>query len=165
MTPDNDPKTILKALSIVLKFHPETKLHIIGEVRMPEFSVWVKEFNLENAIIQHGYVPHSELAKILPEFSIFVSSVISSGQHLAVFESALCGLALCLPDTMQFNSVFKNAALFHKLYDEDGLAKDICDYLGSPEKMHADNTRAKVIINERYTESATNSATKELFNF
>lgn len=165
VTPDNDPKTILKALSLVLKSHPSTKLHIIGEVRMPEFSGWVKELNLENAIVHHGYVSHSELAKILPEFSIFVSSVISSGQHLAVFESALCGLALCLPDTMQFNSVFRDSALFHALYSSNELGNNILKYLSSPDLIKQHNEAARKLIVDKYSESVTNQGMINLFNF
>ncbi len=165
VTPDNDIATILRAVLLARAQFPEIKLHIIGEVRVPEFHALVRQLGLKEAVVEHGFVPHQELADILPKFAIFVSSVISSGQHLSVFEAALSGLALCLPDTMQFNTVFKGAAQFHSLYSADQLATNILAYLADPKTAQRDNEKARALIMRGYTKEVTQQKLIELFSF
>lgn len=163
VTPDNDIGTILKALKILSMRYPHIKLHIIGEVRVPEFYRYRDQLGITGNIVEHGYVTHQKLAELLPQFLIFVSSVISSGQHLSVFEAALSGLALCIPNTMQFSTVFKEAALFHPLYDDKALAENFMKYLSDPALIKRHNQRARDIIEESYSVERTNKQIKELF--
>lgn len=163
VTPDNDLRTILKAFHSVVQNHSDARLHIIGEVRVSEFYDWIKEYALTEKVILHGYVPHSDLSKMLPRFSIFVNSVISSGQHLAIFEAALSGLALCLPESMQF-SVFKDAALFHNLHDADKLADNIEKYLNSLELIKKHTRVAREIITSQYAEAGVSKKMISLFD-
>lgn len=120
--------TILKALEIVRKTYPETKLHVVGKVR--------DEFPQTEGVIRHGYVAdYDELVKIMNSTLIFVNSSIDEGQCVAVFDAALCGNALCVPNIMSFTGVFKDTALFHDIYDHKKLAENILYYLNNPDTI------------------------------
>ncbi len=165
VTPDNDLPTILRAFAQVHMNKPKIKLHIIGEIRIPEFHELVDHLGIRSSIKEHGYIPHSELSRLLPTFAIFVNSAISSGQHLSVYEAALSGLALCLPNTIQFNTVFTDCALFHSLYNPDQLAINLNKYLENIELAHDHNIKARKLIIHGYTEMITDKKLDELFSF
>ena len=145
------------------KKNPDTKLHILGEVRIPEWDALVEANAVQNNLVLHGQQTHAQIATILPSFSICVSSVISSGQHLSIYESALAGLGLCIPNTMQFNSVFTDMALFHELYDSTGLAHNILQYLEQPELRSAHAKRAELLVREQFTAAVLEPKMKALF--
>lgn len=163
VTPDNDFPTILAALALVSQKIPDIKLHILGEVRIPEWDALVAENTVQGNIVLHGQQTHAQIASILPSFSICVSSVISSGQHLSIYESALAGLGLCIPNTMQFNSVFTDMALFHELYDSAGLAHNILQYLEQPALRSTHAQKAERLVREQFTAEVLEPKMKALF--
>lgn len=165
VTPDYDIPTVLRALAEARKQVPGLRLHTIGEVRVPEFRSLVSSLDLGGAIVEHGALPHRKIAELLPQFAVYVTSVISSGQTLAAFEAALSGCALCLPDTMQFNSVFLGAALLHPLYDHRKLAENLVRYLQGEQLARRHNAAARALIEQGYTQSTVNLKLRELFNF
>ncbi len=120
--------TILKAFEIVKQTHPDIKLHIVGKVK--------DEFPETEGVVRHGYIAdYDELVRILNSTLIFVNSSVDEGQCVAVFDAALCGNALCLPNIMSFTGVFKDTALFHDIYDHKKLAENILYYLSNPDTI------------------------------
>ncbi len=163
VTPDNDFPTILAALAKVRAVRPETQLHILGEVRIPEWEQLVESNGVRDGIVLYGQKTHAEIAQLLPAFSICVSSVISSGQHLSIYESALSGLALCIPDTMQFNSVFAGMALFHPLYNAEKLGNNILYYLENPDERGRHAKAAESFVRTNFTAAVLEPRMKTLF--
>lgn len=165
VTPDYDIPTVLRAFAEARRQVPGVRLHTIGEVRVPEFRSLVSSLGLGDAVVDHGALPHSKIAELLPGFAVYVTSVISSGQTLAAFEAALSGCALCLPDTMQFNSVFLGAALLHPLHDHRRLAENLVRYLQGESLARQHNAVARALIEQGYSQSTVNRKLRELFNF
>lgn len=165
VTPDKDGITILKALALARKEIPAITLDVFGEVRDPEFTRLLIDLELSSQVKLHGFVPHAELPRFLGDFSIYVNSSISEGQCLAVYEAALSGLAVCLPSTLSFRSVFKNAALFHDLYDDKMLAANIVNYLKNSALRTEHVAQAHTFIAKNYTRDVVNARVRELFSF
>lgn len=165
ITPDSNIETILLALKIVTEKKHNIKLHIFGEVRIAIFAELIQQMNLKEHIIHHGAVTHKELAKELLTYKILINSTESTGQHLSLFEAYLSGVALCIPNSMQFNHVFKDAALFHDLHDVNMLAKNILRYLNDPTLAEKHTHHARECIKKTYNFDTTNSDMKRLFDF
>lgn len=165
VTPDNDFPTILAAVADVAERYPDVVLNIIGEIRIPEFHDLVAKHGIEKNIVLHGQKTHAEIAQLLPTFAVSVSTVISSGQHLSIYESALSGLSLCIPDTMQFNTVFQDFAHFHPLYDSAKLAQNIRDCLADPTAARERALACAAFVCAEYSAEALTPKMRALFTF
>jgi glycosyltransferase involved in cell wall biosynthesis len=125
--------TILKALKIIIETNNELKLNVIGNIWDKSFKIKIKELGLENNIIIHGYLPQDEkLNRLLNNVLISVNSSLDEGQCVAVYDTALSGNVLCLPNIMSFTEVFNNKALFHDVHDHKKLAENILYYINNP---------------------------------
>jgi hypothetical protein len=134
-------------------------------VRTADFWPTVEALGLRDDIVMHGRLPHDRIAELLPSFLVCCSSVISSGQSLAVFEAALSGCALCLPEIMQFSTVFRGAARFHPLYGSSRLGENLVSYLLDPKRAAADNAKARELIARGYAEPVVRAGLQKLFDF
>lgn len=160
---DKNINDVLMALTIVKEKYPNIKLEIFGEIRDPKFESLVDRLNLKNNIIVYGFVPHSELPAYLTKTLTYINSSISEGQCLAVYEAALAGNALCLPNTLSFRSLFQDCALFHELFDHKTLAKNILSYLNEPELRKKHIADSQKFIKENYNPDIIAQKTKILF--
>lgn len=165
VTPDKDGITILKALARVREKIPGITLDVFGEVRDPEFIKMLTNLSLHTAVILHGFVPHSELPRYLGDFALYVNSSISEGQCLAAYEASLAGLAVCLPSTLSFRTVFKDTALFHELFDDNALAENIMRYIQEETLRTEHIARARSFITKEYSQQAVNARVRDLFLF
>ncbi len=155
--------TILKSLNIVKKQYPEIKLHIVGKILYDNFDSNIKELNLEENIILHGYLPQNEyLNKILNSTLISLNSSISEGQCVSVYNTALSGNVLCLPNIMSFQDVFRNKALFHDIYDHEKLAENILRYLNNSDIIEKYQKECIEMIKSDYSINTIEKKLKDL---
>lgn len=163
-TPDKDVVTILKAVGKVREKVPEITLDIIGEIRDEQVKNLISQLQLHDIVKVHGFVTHAELPKLLNQFLICINSSISEGQCLAVYEAALCGMALCLPITLSFSGVFKDKALFHEVGDYEQLAKNIEQYYSTPEIIPRYQQACQEMIRNNYSSVVIDQQLKDLFS-
>jgi glycosyltransferase involved in cell wall biosynthesis len=158
--------TILEALVEVRKKLPETRLHIIGSRGNYNPEQDILRLGLTDIVIQHGAFLHGEkLNSILNQYSVFVLSTKAEGQCLAVYESALSGAALCIPNIMSFTDIFEHKALFHEFGDKDTLAENIITYLSNPDIATKHNQLAVDMILSEYNEEVVKQAFVKLLTF
>jgi glycosyltransferase involved in cell wall biosynthesis len=155
--------TILKAMVMVKKARPGIKLNIVGKIADDSFRGMVTKLHLDDTVILHGFTPLEELSKKLNQYLIYVNSSFDEGQCVAVYDSALCGCALCLPKISSFIGVFKDKALFHGVSDHETLAKNILRYLDDPKMMERDNEACIKMIKNDYNKETIERKMRELF--
>ncbi len=124
--------TILSAFDIVKESKPDIKLNIIGTIYDANVQNIIDNSEHKKDIILHGFLPNETLVKELNKNLIYLNSSFDEGQCVAVYDSALSGCALCLPNIMSFIDVYKNSALFHDVLDHKRLAQNILYYLENP---------------------------------
>lgn len=158
--------TILKAFKIVLSVSPKTKLHIVGSQGNYDPKEDIRDLGLEGAVIEHGAFMHgSKLNEALNSTLIFALSTKAEGQCMAVYEAALAGNALCLPNIMSFEGIFKNMALFHNLGDEKKLADNILKYLTDLPRLEKDNMGVRQMIGSEYAKQIAQKKLVKLLSF
>lgn len=168
LTKKKNVTNILRAFKLVIEQekYESLKLHIIGKVGEDyNLEKDIKDLNLENNIIKYGFVPLEELNKKLNKTLIYLNDSEDEGQCVAVFEAALTGNGLCLPDIMSFREVFQDFAKIHKQGNVQNLADNIIDYIENPKKIESDNEKAVQMIKENYNEKIVAEKMKKLFTF
>ncbi len=155
--------TIIKACNLVCKNYPDIKLHLIGN-EYDKFDADLPDKNLK--IIRHGFIEKAEDANILlNNFLIYLNSSFDEGMCVAVYNAALAGCALCLPNIMSFVGVFKDKALFHNVTDYQQLAKNIIYYLENKNVITEHNIQCQEMIAKKYNYEKVSSDLKDLFTF
>ncbi|MBP7250638.1 MAG: glycosyltransferase [Aliarcobacter sp.] len=125
--------TILKAFDLIKLSRLDIKLNIIGNMWDKNISNYINNSKNKDSIILQGFLPNDILAEKLNQNLLYLNSSLDEGQCVAVYDAALCGLGLCLPNIMSFIGVFKDKALFHDVYDFEKLANNINTYLDDKE--------------------------------
>jgi glycosyltransferase involved in cell wall biosynthesis len=143
--------TILKAYELVKISKPDIKLNIIGNMWDKNVEEYANNSIYKSDIIFHGYLPNEILVEKLNRNLIYLNSSIDEGQCVAVYDAALCGCALCLPNIMSFVDVYKNKALFHDVYDHKKLSENILFYINNPDIIKAHNKICIDMIKKDYS--------------
>ena len=160
--------TIINAFAIVARDKPDAELHLFGRVLdglESQLHDLITAKQLQNKIIFHGYVPLSESSAALNNYLVYLNSSFDEGQCVAVYNAALSGCALCLPDIMSFKGVFQDKALFHRATDADKLAKNIMYYLNNPGVAAEHNRLCREMIVNNYNYNKITDGLKKLFDF
>jgi len=103
-----DLATLIKALSLVKRKHPNVKLYIIGE-KMEGYPILrrlAKELGVERNIVFTGKLPHNELLKILCSADMFVMTSYQEGFPTAASEVAAAGIPVIVSNRPAMNEVF-----------------------------------------------------------
>lgn len=163
VTAVKNPITIIEAFKIVIEKYPEIKLHIIGEIFEKEFLDKIHQYKISDNVILHGYKKQDDsLSQLLNTMKISLNSSISEGQCVAIYDTALCGCVLCLPNIMSFTGVFKESALFHDVMDYKKMAQNIIYYLENPALVKKHQAENIEMIQKNYSLETVESNLKKL---
>ena len=162
--------TILKATKILKERNREyknIKLNIIGKIAEDyDINRDILDLDLKENIIIHGFMKQGpELNNLMNKFLISINSSKDEGQCLTVFESAMSGCSLCLPNIMSFVDVFKNKALFHYIHDAEKLSENILFYLENKNLSKEYNEKCIEMIKKDYNVDIIKEKMRELFIF
>lgn len=154
--------TILKAFELVKEQKPEIKLNIIGNIWDENIKNYTNNSKYKSDIIFHGFLPNETLVQILNKNLIYLNSSLDEGQCVAVYDAALCGCALCLPNIMSFIDVYKDKALFHDVYDHKKLAENILYYINNPDIITTHSRICIDMIQKEYSIDVVENKIKDL---
>ncbi len=143
--------TILKAFELVKEKYPEIKLNIIGKIHDESINEAIDKSVFKKDIVRYGFLPNSTLIDEMNRNLIYLNSSLDEGQCVAVYDAALCGCVLCLPNIMSFIGVFKDVALFHDIYDHEKLAENILFYVNNPDIIKNYNNKCINMIKKDYS--------------
>lgn len=119
---------MINAFSLIHEYHPNWQLKIYGEgPDRKDLTTQIKSLGLQNNIILAGYTDN--IAGVLSEASIYISTSNYEGLPLSIIEAISCGLPVV---TYQFPVGAKeilegtNAGFIVPMYDIKTLASKIC---------------------------------------
>ncbi len=137
--PKKDPETMIHALSRVIEKYPYTKIYQVGDnvsSRNDEGKTF--EEILRSQWIRENFILYGKRKESLRELdlptSIYINSSFQEGQCIAVYDGALLGNALCLPDISSFRGILDGNYKTHSVYDYEKLAENIIWYIEHPEE-------------------------------
>lgn len=165
VTPTKNLSNILKAARLVVNKYKDVKLAVVGNIIDESFWLIVDALGLRDNIFHVGFLHQAELSQELNKFAIALNSSFSEGQCVAVYDAALCGCALCLPNIMSFGGVFRGKALFHEVNDPKKLAENIIFFLENPDIADAYNEKCREMIISNYNIETINKKLKILFTY
>lgn len=156
--------TIISAYEQVRETKPDIKLHIVG--RIHDFTVvdLINASKHKDGIVQHGFLQNDQLVVELNKTLIYLNASFDEGQCVAVYDAALAGCALCLPNIMSFVGVFKDSALFHDVVDSKKMAENILYYINNPELIKRHQTFNLNMIKKDYSIDTIEKKMKALFS-
>ncbi len=154
--------TIINAFETVKKTYPDIKLNIIGNVWDKNTQERIDTSIHKKDIVMHGFLPNELLVQQLNRNLIYLNSSFDEGQCVAVYDAALSGCVLCLPNIMSFVGVFEDKALFHDVMDYDQLAQNIMYYLTNPELVIQNRRKCIELIKEEYSTQTVETKLKKL---
>jgi glycosyltransferase involved in cell wall biosynthesis len=154
--------TIIKAFEIIHRERSNIQLHIIGNIFDQTIPEIIKKSIGSKNIILHNFLPNDVIAQELNTKLICINSSFDEGQCVAVYDAALCGCVLCLPNIMSFTGVFKDKALFHNVTDYQKLASNILSYLRDPDLVIKNRDAVIKMIRNEYSKETIEPKLKEL---
>ena len=168
ITKKKNVDTILTAFKNVISIHnfQNLKLHLIGKVGTDyNLDKKIHELGINDNIVRYGFVELKELNELLNQTLIYLNDSFDEGQCVAVYEAALAGNALCLPNIMSFKEVFRDSALIHKQGNVDDLTNNILKYLNNMELVEEKCKNAIEMIKQDFNENIILEKMIRLFEF
>lgn len=156
--------TIIKAYEQVREARPDIKLHIMGRVHDLTVVDLINASKHKDGIVQHGFLQNDQLVTELNKTLIYLNASFDEGQCVAVYDAALSGCALCLPNIMSFVGVYKDSALFHDVKDSSKMAENILRYLDHPELIEQHRALNLDMIRKNYSTEVIEHKMQELFS-
>jgi len=97
--PVYDVETTVRAFSVVLKKHPDTRLLVAGSGLLEEkLHQIASELGINNKITWLGKVKHEKLVEYLNKASIYISSSLSDSTSVSLLEAMSMSLAIVVSD-------------------------------------------------------------------
>jgi glycosyltransferase involved in cell wall biosynthesis len=162
VTAKKDLITIVKAFEKVKNIQGDLKLNIIGNIFDDNVKEYVASSNYKSDIIFHGFLTNDLAVKKLNENLLYLNSSLDEGQCVAVYDAALCGLGLCLPNIMSFVDVYKDKAMFHDVYNYNKLAENILYYMNNRDIVKKHNQECIEMIKNDYSVEVVENKLKTL---
>ncbi|MEI8091666.1 MAG: glycosyltransferase family 4 protein [bacterium] len=163
LTPIKNPEFLIDTCMLLKQKKIPFTIIIVGEDRYCKqgktFKDLVHAFGLDAYFHFLGFVPHRDIKPYLAQSLLYINTSHSEGQCLAVYEAALAGCHLCLPNILAFPSVFGTNALYHAT--PQILAHNIISVLNHP--IHEHRVHNQQLILEKYTYANIKQGTKDLF--
>ena len=155
-----NPFFLLEACLLLQKKNIKFHINIIWEDRI-WFYHQIKKYHLEDYLSILWFIPHNSIKEYLRNAEILINTSLGEWQCIAVYEWALSGCVLCVPNILSFPSVFWENALYHNSVEE--LSDNVILYLKDKEIFEQ-----KIIANQNMILSEYNYTTiywklKQLF--
>ena len=103
----------------------------------------VAELGLERNLEIKGYLPDSELEKIVEDSKIFIMPSYYEGFSIATLEAMCAGCVCVISDIESLRRLYSGISLFAKVGDASDFAQVISSLLDSPNEMERMSMRSK----------------------
>ncbi|MEI6042261.1 MAG: glycosyltransferase [bacterium] len=143
--------TVLKAFELIKSKYPLIKINIIGKIFDTRVIDFIEASEFKKDFILQGFLPNKELVMSLNKNLIYINSSFDEGQCVAVYDAALCGCVLCLPNIMSFKDVFKNSSLIHEVNGYKQIALNIEYYIKNPSVVAVYRQKNIDMIEQNYS--------------
>jgi len=153
LTDIKNPEFLIETCGILQQENIDFRIDVIWEDRYQKdgnnFSDIIIHNKLEKYIILHGFLKPEQIKEKLETSLIYINTSRSEWQCLAVYEWALSGNILCLPNIISFPGVFWEHALYHNTPEE--LANNIITILKNKTSYNESIEKNQKMILETYS--------------
>jgi len=136
LKPKKGISTLIEAFAEVAKVIPEARLILVGDGPLrPDIEKRVRELGLENKVLITGFIPNSQIPKILEGASVFVLPSYSEGLSNALLQAMAAGLPCIVSDIEENREVIRHGVngLLFPVGDSKALAKTLIQVLTDKE--------------------------------
>ena len=138
--PEKNLETLIRAMPILLKQHPQTHLCIVGfGYERPALERLAHECDVAGHVTFCGFVPDEDLPAAYSACDLFVLPSLAELEGMAVLEAMACGKPLLIadaPNSAATDFVDGNGLLF-RARDPQHLAEQAGRLLSDPERLRA----------------------------
>lgn len=128
---------LFQAFEQVHNKHPQARLELLGDgILRPVYEQWIKEHNLDNVIILHGW--HQNVIPVMSHWHAFVFSSLWEGMPCSIVEARLLSLPIITYQTGGVSDVVsqnKNGFIY-KQHNWQGLAQGMISLIENPSLYH-----------------------------
>jgi len=124
--------TLVEAFAEVVKAIPEARLIIVGDGPLRSYiEKLIRELSLENKILITGFIPNSQIPRILKKASVFVLPSYGEGLSNALLQAMAAGLPCIVSDTEENREVIHHGVngLLFPVGDSRALAEILIQVL------------------------------------
>ncbi len=119
-------EVVLKAFALILEKKPAATLDIIGDgPALTSIKIEAKQLGIDSRVNFPGFVAHSSLPQIYPQYDLFLTASTMETQGLVVLEAMACGLPCIGVDS------FALPELIH--HDRNGYIVEPYDHIAMAE--------------------------------
>lgn len=139
---------LIEAFSLFMKKAKNARLVLVGkdflaEEGKPSIKQMAEEFGVGKEVMHLGFLQGIGIKAILDVSDVFCMASRVDAQCLSIYEASAGSIPLCLSELPAFTSVFKSAALYHKVGDAGGLAEDLAAYYKEPKLRKTNGAEAR----------------------
>ncbi len=133
-----DQTTLLRALQLVLRSHPETYLDLIGvDTLGSQMQGLAQTLGVAGKVRFHGFRPLDEVQAFYREAHLFVQSSLHESMGAAVMEAAAAGLPAVGTNVGILAEMAPHAAHAVRVSDPQALADGIIELLDRPQRRES----------------------------
>lgn len=163
LSPVKDQATLLRALAIVAKQHPEVHLHIVGTGPLQSaLAAQAGALNVTEHVNFHGEVSHEHLPDYYRAADLFLLTSRYESQSLVALEAAACGCPVAgtavgvLPELL-------DAAQVAPVGDAGALARAISELIRDPARRAVSASESRAAVLARFTLDQTVTDLESLY--
>lgn len=154
--PEKDHGMMLRAMRRVVDVEPRARLLLVGRIGEDEHGQGIRrmvsELGLDSAVTLLG--AQSDVGGILQACDVGVLSSTSEGLPLALLEYGMAGLGVVCTEVGDCGRVVRGGAgMLVAPGDDEGMARGILRFLGSPAVREENGQRLKSIVETEWSES------------
>jgi glycosyltransferase involved in cell wall biosynthesis len=153
LDPQKDFPTLIKAMALVVKSHPQTKLEIIGEGQeRNKLLKLIKHNNLSDNITLSGNQTPAQLKVKLSKAALYVSSSLYEGTSIALQEAVVLGTPVVATQVSGTTSLIKQeeSGLLVRISNAKQLSQAIIKMLDNPNQAEKMANIAKSNLISKY---------------
>lgn len=160
-----NPRDIVEAMQYVTETHPSARLHIVGEGPLyDDIRDTVKQLQLEDDVVVHGFVDDSFLDELYERCSLFVLPSDWEGHPLVLMEAWASGQPVVGTDVEGIREfIAEGYGELVPLNDPQALGETLSELLSKPESIEASGTAARSFVDAEYSWSTTVEQTHRLY--
>jgi glycosyltransferase involved in cell wall biosynthesis len=158
---------LIRAIPIVLEEEPNAKFIIAGDGSEREhLEKQVKKLNISSSVKFLGWVIHEEMAKLLSQADIYVSTSLDDGTSISLLEAMASGafpIVTDIPSNREWISDGENGFLV-PIDQERFLAEKIVEAIRNQDLREKSRDKNFYLIKEKALWSVTLEKTEEIYN-
>jgi len=161
LSPEKGQLDLVEVFGRVVKVHPSARLHIVGDgPDLEKIKALIKEKELSDSVILHGYQNKEYIYNLLPKTSLYVMTSFTESFGLVLLEAMSCGIpCISFSSAQGCHEIIDNGKNGYIIENRDieAMAEAVCGLISDKEKLRAMSSEALSTADEFSYEKTKNS--------